>query len=112
MKIYKYLKFEDALKTLDNNSVILNNPSNYNDPFDCVINPSKDDEEECYKRMVNYYAFKEFSKIILDKKIKIPFALLWVKWELKLFIKLIHKHPYYDKMPGFDGIMKFAFRAL
>ena len=109
MKLYKYLKFEDALKTLDNNSVILNNPVNYNDPFDCVIKPSKEDEEICYKRILNYYMFKEFSNIILDKKVKIPFWLLWVRWELKLFIKLMRKNPYYDKMPGFDGIMTIVF---
>lgn len=109
MKIYKYLKFEDAIKTLDSNSVILNNPVNYNDPFDCVIKPSEEDEEICYKRILNYYMFKEFSKILLDKKIKIPFWLLWVRWELKLFIKLMRKNPYYDKMPGFDGIMTIVF---
>ena len=105
MKIYKYLKFDDAIKTLDNNSVILNNPVNYNDPFDCVIKPSEEDEKICYKRILNYYLFKEFSIILLDKKIKIPFWLLWVRWKLKLLIKLMHKNPYYDKMPGFDGIM-------
>ncbi len=109
MKIYKYLRFDNAIKTLDNSSVILNNPVNYNDPFDCVIKPSEEDEKICYKRILNYYMFKEFSKIFLDKKIKIPFWLLWVRWELKLFIKLMRKNPYYDKMPGFDGIMTIVF---
>lgn len=110
MKIYKYLSAENAIKTLRNNSVLLNNPIEYNDPFDCVISPTKEDEEECFQRIVNYYLFKEFSKIILNKKIKIPFGLLWVRWELKLFNKLMKKHPYYDKMPGFDGMMKIAFK--
>ena len=110
MKIYKYLSYENAVKTLSNNSVLLNNPVEYNDPFDCVIKPSKEDEEECFKRIINYYLFKEFSSIILDKKVKIPFMLLWVRWELKLFKRLMRKHPYYDKMPGFDGMMKIAFK--
>ena len=60
MKIYKYLSAENAIKTLRNNSVLLNNPIEYNDPFDCVISPTKEDEEECFKRIVNYYLFKEF----------------------------------------------------
>lgn len=76
MKIYKYLKFEDAIKTLDNNSVILNNPVNYNDPFDCVIKPSKEDEEICYKRILNYYMFKEFVSTISNLEHNISMAML------------------------------------
>lgn len=108
MKIYKYLKFEDAVKTLNNSSVILNNPLTYNDPFDCVIAPTEKDEEECCKRIINYYVFKEFSKIILNKEIKIPAYLLLVRWELKVFIRLMRKRPYYDKMTLFDWILKPA----
>ena len=85
MIIYKYLKFEDALKTLDNNSVPLSNPADYNDPFDCVLTPTKEDENECFLRIRNYYFFKEFSKIMLEKKIEIPFGLRWVRKELKIF---------------------------
>lgn len=104
MKIYKYLNFQDGLKTLSNNSVLLNNPINYNDPFDCVIKPSKKDEDECYKIILRYYLFKEFSNIALEKKVKIPFCLLWVRWLMKIFKKMVKKVPYYDGMPMFDSI--------
>ena len=110
MKIYKYLPFESGKLIIENNMVLLNNPKNYNDPFDCTIKPSEEDEDKCFKMIINYYLFKEFSKIILEKKVKIPFWLLWVRWELKLFKKLMKKHPYYEKMPGFDGITQIVLK--
>ena len=36
-KIYKYTSLNSAIKILENNAVALNNPQNYNDPFDSVI---------------------------------------------------------------------------
>ena len=110
MIIYKYLKFEDALKTLCNNSVALSNPADYNDPFDCVLTPTKEDEDECFLRIRNYYVFKEFSKIMLEKKIDIPFGLRWVRQELKAFKWIMKKNPYYDKMPGFDGVIDITLK--
>ena len=110
MIIYKYLKFNDAIKTLDNNSVALSNPADYNDPFDCAFTPTEEDEKECFLRIRNYYAFKEFSKIILEKKIKIPLGLRWVRLELKAFKWIMKKNPYYDKMPGFDGVIDITFK--
>ena len=108
MKLYKYLSYESALKTLSNNSVLLNNPLEYNDPFDCVIRPRVEDEKECYRRMVNYFFFKEFANIILNKKVKIPFWLIPVRWEMKAFKKIMKRNPYYDKMSPFDWALRKA----
>ena len=108
MLIYKYTSLENAAKTLENGSVLLNNPYYYNDPFDCLIKPSEQEKEECYKMIVNYYMFKAFSALISDKRTKIPFALAWVRWMLKLFKSIMRKNPYYDKMPLFDWIMNLT----
>ncbi len=107
-RIYKYLNFENTIKTLSNNSVLLNNPSDYNDPFDCLIKPSEEEKEECYKRIVSYYVFKAFAEIISSNRIRTSLGLLFVRWELKLFKKMLKKRPYYDRMPFFDGLMNMA----
>ena len=108
MKIYKYASFDTGELILEGKRVLLNNPDNYNDPFDCSLKPLKEDEEECYKRIVNYYLFKTFASIIENENVDgIP---SFVRFELRLFKKAMKKTPYYDKMPVFDGMMKLTLK--
>lgn len=51
MKICKYLKFEDVVKTLKNDSVILSNPADYNDPFDVLSSQANPGRELALKSM-------------------------------------------------------------
>lgn len=37
MKLFKFTSFESGLKIIDTNSVLLKNPYEYNDPFDCSL---------------------------------------------------------------------------
>ena len=62
MIIYKYLKENDARKTLNGKSVLLNHPSKYNDPFDCVFNISDKEMKRAYKLFINYGYFKALYK--------------------------------------------------
>lgn len=52
-KIYKYTSLNSAIKILENNTVTLNNPQNYNAPFDSVIDFDDDDVEELISIVVN-----------------------------------------------------------
>lgn len=106
MKIYKYASFDKGKLIIDGKKVLLNNPENYNDPFDCLIKPLKEDEDECHKRIVYYFMFKTFAEIIENESIKgVP---SFVRFELKLYKKILKKKPYYDKMPIFDNVTKIG----
>ena len=59
-KIYKYTSLESAIKILESNAVALNNPQNYNDPFDSVIDFDDDDVEKSISIVVEYYLIQEF----------------------------------------------------
>ncbi len=111
MKIYKYLNFEDALKTLKNNSVVLNNPIDYNDPFDCVITTTNEEKEKCHKKIINYFLFREFSNLLFQKNIPMTPKLKVVRWELKVFKTALRKNPFYDGMPIFDEIMNMVLKS-
>lgn len=60
MVIYKYLDFTGAVKTIRGNSVLLDIPENYNDPFDCDIYVTDEEEDKAYELFVNFQMFKAF----------------------------------------------------
>ena len=60
--IYKYVSFEDALKTIENNCVVLNNSVNYNDPFDCQLDFDRKDEDKTIELLIEVFLVKEFFK--------------------------------------------------
>ena len=109
MNLYKYTKFDFLEEILSNNSFKLSNPETYNDPFDCLITNSEGQVDECFKLVLNYYMFKEFSNIINRTDIKIKFwqkpIVSWIRWELKIAKKLMKKAPYYEPMKFFDRLL-------
>ena len=53
-KIYKYTSLKSSIKILGSNAVALNNPQNYNDPFDSVIDfDDKDIYQKEYDKIYN-----------------------------------------------------------
>lgn len=109
MSLYKYTKFEYLEDIISNNSFKLSNPESYNDPFDCLITSNKEQVDECFKLILNYYMFKEFSSIINRRDIKIGLLqkpiIAWVRWELKIVKKLMKKVPFYEPMKFFDRLL-------
>ena len=57
MIIYKYLDLKGAIKTIKGNSVLLDIPENYNDPFDCDIFATDEEEDKAYELFVNFQMF-------------------------------------------------------
>lgn len=98
-KIYKYVRFEDALKIIDNNSVKLNNPNNYNDPFDSTVEIKKIDVQKSYNLILEFYFFYTFVILLYNNQIehptkkKIRIALSRIIY--KLYIRMIIKRGYY-----------------
>ena len=61
IKIYKYCSIETAIKIVDSGGIRLNNPDNFNDPYDSKIEISEEEEDKSFKLVNNYFIFKEFS---------------------------------------------------
>ena len=97
-KIYKYTSLESAIKILESNAVALNNPQNYNDPFDSVIDFDDKDIEKSMSIIAEYYITQEFLKLLNNKNIKTRlFTRLMMKWDrfgINTYLKLSKKNRY------------------
>ncbi len=113
-KIYKYTSLESAIKILESNTVALNNPQNYNDPFDSVIDFDDADIEKSISIVVEYYLIQEFLKLLNNKNIKVGFLtkliMKWDRFGINLNLKISKKNKYYDSIPGAQALTKFVVR--
>lgn len=113
-KIYKYTSLNSAIKILENNTVALNNPQNYNDPFDSVIDFDDKDIEKSMSIIAEYYITQEFLKLLNKKNIKTRlFTRLMMKWDrfgINTYLKLSKKNRYYDSIPGVHALSKWLIR--
>lgn len=113
-KIYKYSSLESAIKILESNAVALNNPQNYNDPFDSVIDFDDADIEKSISIVVEYYLIQEFLKLLNNKNIKVGFLtkliMKWDRFGINLNLKISKKNKYYDSIPGAQALTKFVVR--
>lgn len=57
--IYKYTSLENAIKIIENESVILTNQKAFNDPFDSKLVIRKNDIDDAINLIKNYYSFYE-----------------------------------------------------
>lgn len=95
MIIYKYLDFDGAVKTIKGNSVLLDKPENYNDPFDCNIFSTDEEEKRSCDLFVNFQMFKAFYTSLSKKTSLSPSANLFKK-ELVHFGKEIKKNKRFE----------------
>ncbi len=113
-KIYKYTSLKSAIKILESNAVALNNPQNYNDPFDSVIDFDDDDIEKAISIVVEYYLIQEFLKLLNNKNIKVGFLtkliMKWDRFGINLYLKVSKRNKYYDSIPRAQTLTKFVVR--
>lgn len=113
-KIYKYTSLKSAIKILESNAVALNNPQNYNDPFDSVIDFDDTDIEKSISIVVEYYLIQVFLKLLNNKNIKIGFLtkliMKWDRFGINLNLKLSKKNKYYDSIPGAQTLTRWIVR--
>lgn len=113
-KIYKYTSLKSAIKILESNAIALNNPQNYNDPFDSVIDFDDDDIEKSISIVVEYYLIQEFLKLLNNKNIKVGFLtkliMKWDRFGINLYLKVSKRNKYYDSIPGAQALTKFVVR--
>lgn len=113
-KIYKYTSLDSAIKILESNAVALNNPQNYNDPFDSVIDFDDNDIEKSISIVVEYYLIQEFLRLLNNKNIKVGFLtkiiMKWDRFGINLSLKVSKKNKYYDSIPGAQALTEFVVR--
>lgn len=113
-KIYKYTSLDSAIKILESNAVALNNPQNYNDPFDSFIEFDADDIEKSISIVVEYYLIQEFLKLLNNKNIKVGFLtkliMKWDRFGIDLNLKVSKKNKYYDSIPGAQTLTRWIVR--
>lgn len=65
--IYKYASIDTAIKIIDSEKVLLNNPDNFNDPFDAMINIDDEEINKSFDLYSNYSLQQELKKMNLNK---------------------------------------------
>ena len=98
MIVYKYSNLKGAIETIKGNSVLLDIPENYNDPFDCDIFTTDEEEKKAYELFVNYQMFKALYDSISTQTSLRPFANTFKK-ELLFFGKEIKKDKKFESQP-------------
>ena len=103
MKFYKYTSLASAIKIIKSGSVILNNPNNFNDPFDTNIIIDEQNKQETLNLMYNYYLLKEIRNLVNNKSLKLNVSqkalFSIIKTEFKAFDKLSKKQNEYQELP-------------
>lgn len=103
--IYKYASCEDAIKTIQNNSIVLNNPLNYNDPFDSIIDIDIKDENKTISLLMEVIFVKEIFKLFNNKDIKLKWHQKPISWFNRVMYKFLlwgtKKQRYYNSNPIF-----------
>lgn len=95
MIIYKYLDQKGAIETIKENSVLLNTPEHYNDPFDCDIYVTDQEEKKAYELFINFQMFKALYDSLL-KATSLTFLANAFKKELMFAGKIMIKEKKYE----------------
>ena len=86
--IYKYLTCENAIETIKTKCVCFNNPLNYNDPFDSIIDISEKEKKRSYDLLVEVNTLKMIFEEILKKDIKLNILQSILIWYAKSMYKI------------------------
>ena len=92
--IYKYTSYKDALKIIENNSIVVNNPLNYNDPFDCIIDFDAQDEKKTIEALREVYVALEVlytehpDKFLFFNKMHAPIKRIQSRYRYQVLMRL------------------------
>lgn len=110
-KIYKYASIDSGIKILNSESILLNSPQNYNDPFDSIIDFDNTKSDKIIKIIIEFYLTQECLKILNNEAIKANFFvrpfIKWDKFAINLLLMLNCKNCYYSSIPFIQCLVKF-----
>lgn len=114
--IYKYLSYEDAIRTIESNSVVLNNPLNYNDPFDSLIDFDEKDTSKVINLLIEVAFVKEMIKFLNNENLQVKWYLKPIIWFEKAMInlnmKITKKRRYYVSNPMLSFMVNFILKII
>jgi hypothetical protein len=98
MKLYKYTTAERGLQILESNSVVLSNPQDFNDPFDCLLYWNEEELDKTCEILSDLSLEQMFLKIISDvapniKKLSQRVLVRFVLWEYRMLQKAYRYKP-------------------
>ena len=115
-KIYKYTSISSAILVLKNKSILLNNPNNFNDPYDCEYNYENEDFERTKKIYLDYLVIDAMSKIgnkVLSNLKGIDrVAVNNFNKSLDLTKKALQVHPFYEGTPLCSTVLNLLYKKL
>lgn len=107
--VYKYTSLESAIKIIKSESVLLNNPAKFNNPFDSSIKINENEIQKAIDIVLNYCAVKEFFNLFLnDKLILTPcqrVIINFLKLEYRLMEFFMKKQPQYKSSPFINSFI-------
>lgn len=111
MKLYKYCSAKAGIEIIRNSRVLLSNPSNFNDPFDCIFDIAEKDIEEAKDLILNYEMFKGLYETFHRNDLKLSSSAQKViinglRNEFDICKKLILKTKTYEKVPTLNVSLK------
>lgn len=113
--IFKYSTYDVALEIIENNSVLLNNPETYNDPFDSIIEFNKKDEDKVIELLIEIAFVKFAYELCYKKTLKFKWFLKPIIWLDKLILSLefrfAKKNHYYFSDPLIKIISKTILKS-
>lgn len=109
--IYKYTSLTSALKIISLESVLLNEPLKFNDPFDSKVIIKDGDKEKCIGLLyTNYSLFTFFGDLIKKRNLKLmklqKELINQIIKELELHKELIKNSKEYNEIPLLNDVMK------
>lgn len=113
-KIYKYTSLKNAVNILDNNAIKCDFSSNYNDPFDSVIDIRQKDVDKSLEIITEYYVAQEFLKLFSNKEIKVKnyvrILMNFDRFVMNLYLNANKRNKYYDSIPVVRWVAKLMIR--
>lgn len=113
-KIYKYTSIESAISILKNKSVMLNNPKNFNDPYDCVFIQDIKDKEKSFKLLQEYAIMKILIQLVDSNRIKFKgknkIFFNSLRAEVNAMKGLINLNPYFEGIPGTSFFLREVYK--
>jgi hypothetical protein len=107
--IYKYTSVNSAIAIVKSGMVVLNNPRNFNDPFDSLATIDPASDKKTFGLLVNYAVMKEIVSLVDNKTLKLTkpekaiFATL--RAEMKGYKAFLKKDPYFTKIAGISPVV-------
>ena len=101
MKIYQYVPLDKAPLVLKKDRVLLKQPKEFNDIYDCVFRQDPKDKQRIKKLLKDYVTLLIVSDVAQMKEVQNEPSIRFFNSQLSILKKALKKNPCYKGSPGF-----------